>query len=236
MTHANNNKRRSLCFLPAVTLTVCALVLVCASMYWRFGRLTEEDRTTYRALLDEIHQDCVPTVTTTTHVRHGLQKDIYLNKYAGPEQFRLKSRDAKISLVTKAGRNHIAENLEGVCCWLQEELSYRFADGSSVSLHDPLWPFLSPVAIALHAEPRQRLLYLEADHATYHYKQEHFIAEDARIWRYELPGHQFDENVEKQNALFFGVADHVDISFGVQGIHFKAEGFKASLYQTGRKK
>ncbi len=225
-----------LCFLPFVALVLVGLLFTCATLYRGFARVTGKDLKGYRTLVESSQLNQEPIAKTTTHVRRDLQKDIYLNRSAWPEQFRLKSRDARILLVARGSHHHVVEHLEQVCCWYQEDLFYRFADGSTFSIRDPLGSSLIPVAAALHAEPRQRLLYLEADLAVYNYQLQNFIAKDARLWRYELSGHQLDENVDKQRSLFSGVADQVDITFGERGVLFQADGFKASLNQSGSNK
>lgn len=232
----SNRQRRALCFVPSVAVALLGVLLICGAFYWSLARVSEGDLKGYSKLVESSQPNQGPVAKTTTHVRRDLQKDLYFNRHAGTEQFRLKSGEARVMLVARGSHHHVVEHLEQVCCWYQEELFYRFADGSTLSTQEPLGGALAPVAVAFHAQPRQRLLYLEADLAVYNYQLQNFIAKDARLWRYELPGHQLEEQVDKAHALFSGVADQVDISFGDHGILFQAGGFKAILSPTESQK
>ena len=195
-----------------------------------FGRYTDEDIASYQAMMAEsTHENNLDHAITSQHFRKDLQKDVFIARDNAMLQLRLRSKEAWFSLERMNGKTDIVETLRDVSCWLQEDLLYRFSNGLVVTTQDSFWLAIIPAAVAMHAIPQQRLVYLEANKATYDYEEEKFVADDAKIWRYVMEGHALTELVEKQKALISGFAQHVVISFGKQGVIFKAEGFKATL-------
>jgi hypothetical protein len=230
MKQPNTDVGRSLHFLPYVILVAVLILGLFAGLYWRFGLYSQKDVASYRAMMAEsVGEETQERSVKSQHFRKELQKDVFIERSSGVFQFRLRSKDAWFSLERMKGKTDIVETLEDVVCWLQEDFLYRFAEGALISSQDPFWPALVPAAVALKAVPQQRVVYLEANKAMYDYDGETFVADDARIWRYIVPGHELTETVDKQKVLISGDAEHVVISFGKQGFSFKAEGFKAML-------
>lgn len=234
MTKLGGRIGSSIHFWPYVIAVSLLIIGVFAAMFIRFGQYTQEDVVSYRAMMAEaVGKDHTDRAVTSQHFRQNLQKDIIITRENGQFQFRLKSKDARLALERIHGETDIVENLEEVACWLQEDLMYRFADGSVVSSQDPYWKSIVPVAVAVGAVPKQRMVYLEANKATYDYEGGKFVADDARIWRYIAPGHYFTEIVDKEKAIISGVAEHVVVTFGAQGLAFKADGFQAAITLHG---
>lgn len=223
-------------FVPYVAATLLLLFALLGGIYLSFGRYTSDDVTEYHEMLEDASRDArVDRIVSSQHLRQNLQKDLHIVKPHGQVLFRLKSQDARLSLERTRGSTDVVETMEGVTCWLQEDLMYRFSDGTTVASQDPLWGSLVPVAIAMQAIPLQRMVYVEADKAMYDYDAEKFVANNAKVWRYVMPGHIFSEAVDKEKALISGIAEHVVITFGSQGLNFKAEGFNASISLSGAK-
>lgn len=236
MTRTHANVGRSLHFMPYIAAVAGIVLLVFLILYQLLGRYTPEDLAAYKAMLSEANGDSrEEQKLDSLHTRQNVQKDAYIARKNAVMQFRLKSKDAQLSLQRAHGDTDIIETMEDVTCWLQESLLYRFGNGVTISSQDLFWPSLYPAAVALHAAPEQRLLYLEANKATYDYSKEKFFADDARIWRYVVPGHTLTEEIDKQKAMISGVAEHVVITFGTNGIMFSSVGFKAAISLPGGK-
>lgn len=224
----------SIHFVPYLLGVGIALALLCAGMFLWLGRYTDEDVASYHTmLLEGTRSKSQVQKVSSQHSREDLQKDVYIEKPMGTFQFRLKSKDASLLLERVHGSTDVIEAMDDVTCWLQEDLMYRFPDGTVVSTQDASWAARQPEAVAQKATPIQKVVYLEADKATYDYEKETFVADDARLWRYIASGHTLTERVDKKGALISGVADHVTISLGTEGMAFKATGFKATIVLKG---
>ena len=230
--HANIG--RSFQFLPYVLIGTFLIVATFAGLFLAFGKYSNEDVVSYRETMAKAAgKGSVERTVSSQHFRQNLQKDVFLTRGGGVYQFRLKSGDAELALERIKGKVDIVETMDDVRCWLQEEFLYRFPNGSMISSQDQFWSALAPVAVVAKAVPMQRNVYLEAKRATYDYDSERFVADDAKIWRYIVPGHHLEETVNKKSALISGTAEHVVISFGSQGLLFKADGFKAEISLKG---
>ena len=105
----------------------------------------------------------------------------------------------------QAEGNYLIEKMNDVKCWMQEELSI------------------------VEGKPFQLLRYLEADSATYFYKNDEVVASDVKIYRYTVPGHELPLKLEGVKPSMKGHAEAVQFSMAGKEIQFKAQKLKATL-------
>ena len=124
--------------------------------------------------------------------------------------------------------------------FMQEELYYLLPDGREAFLQengrlllrhgDPLkdqdWVDFSLTSV----KAMQTLRYFEAEHATYHYKDNHLLTQQMNVVRYVIPGHDPVSNVEGFKPVFTGVAESAEIALA--DTQFKARQLKATYFQA----
>jgi hypothetical protein len=100
----------------------------------------------------------------------------------------------------------VIENLEKIQCWMQDKL------------------FVTP-----DASKMQQTRFFIADHGTYQYSTQKFLAQTVELSLFRLPGHTLPQTFDPKAAFLKGIAK--DVSFSVSGKvpHFQAEQFKAVL-------
>lgn len=168
----------------------------------------EEDATgRYAALVGEANpgKAAKNAPYTAKQNRKGVQKDLLFTRNGKRMQMRLVSKEATMVLEHQLEGTYLMEQMRDVKCWMQEELAV--VDG----------------------KPQQTLRYLEADSATYSYKNDEVVANDVKVYRYILPGHELPQNLAGFKPTLKGHAEGVQFSMAGKDVQFKAQKLKASL-------
>lgn len=200
---------------------------------------TESDQNAYHALLKETQPANSPspvTPYTAQQERHGGQKDLIFTKGQERLQLHLTNTAALMVLEQTAEGTLLIEKMQGVKCWMQEELFYQLPDGKEAfkqangkllvrggDAQDPqAWFSLA------EGMPMQILRYLEADSATYAFKSDDVVATQVKIARYKLPGHAMTFALQGIKPHFKGTAAQAEFSMAGGEPRFKAHKLKAS--------
>ena len=193
--------KKSLIIGLSATLA-CACVLA-----WSVFRVQEETHAEYAALLGEANPGKAAKTTPYTAQQHrkGVQKELFYTRNGQRLQLRLTSKEAIMVLEHQPEGNFLIEKMNDVKCWMQEELSVS------------------------EGRPYQVLRYLEADTATYSYKNDEVVASDVKIYRYTLPGHELPKHFGGVKPSMKGHAEAVQFSMAGKEVQFKAQKLKASL-------
>ena len=75
----------------------------------------------------------------------------------------------------------------------------------------------------------QIIRYIEADKATYNYASQLFVAEDVKLWKYKLEGHEPPSDLSQTDFLMSGTARTVEFAFKGEQFDFQAHSLKATF-------
>lgn len=174
--------------------------------------------------------------------KEHLQKDITFVENGRRLHFRLCANDSELIFEHIQEHNEIVEKMHDVRCYMQEELYYLLpdgreaveqADGCLLVRHadsaDPVSfiPRGSPGLV-----PMQLIRYLEAESATYYYKDDLCTAREVSFSRYAAPGHQIGKDLQLEKLLMKGIADKIEFSLSGAHLNFKAHGMQASFFKN----
>lgn len=198
---------RAFTFKKTLIFSLALSATLACTLAWTVFRVREDSQAQYAALLGEANpgKDAKATAYTAEQHRKGVQKDLFFTRNGQRLQLRLVSKDATMVLEHQPEGNFLIEKMQDVKCWMQEELSS--ADGKT----------------------SQTLRYLEADSATYSYKNDEVVASDVKVYRYNLPGHTLSVNLTQFKPTMKGHAEAVQFSMAGKELHFKAQKMKASM-------
>ena len=194
-------------FKKAFYLALAFSLFAALGLAWKVFRVQEESRAEYATLLGEANPGKAAKMTpyTAQQQRKRVQKDLLFNRNGQRLQMRLISKEATMLLEHQPEGNYLVEKMQDVRCWMQEELS------------------------DVEGKATQVVRYLEADSATYSYKNDEVIASNVRVFRYVLPGHRLKIDLTGYKPNLKGYADTVKFSMAGKDIQFKAHKLKASF-------
>lgn len=220
--------------------SICLVLMLLFAFFVK--HTSEEDILDYQALMKFSGEDknVIPeTSYTLNQSRQRVRKDIVFVEGGDRKKLRLTSAKADV-IVDKVNRNTMVdEKLMDVCCWMQEEVYYKLQDGREAkrqpdgklllrkSKPEEAEEWIDETMV--QAEPWQKLRFMQADVAYYSYSSEILDAEQVRILRYQLPGHELPDSIEGLIPMLDGVADAVSFSLGGKELNFKATKFKATV-------
>lgn len=202
------------------TVVAVTLLLFCSLLgylIFSLGHYTEEDIASYQKLVrgdQEYNQ-----MHISRQQRMGLKKDIFFREKDQSLQLHIESQKADLILERQEGKLEVVEQLNDVICLLQEELLFVLPDGRETHFSSDG-----------KGIPVQKLVRLEANEASYFYKNEMFVAENVKVMRYLAAGHSLEEASAKMELLSDGLAKKVEFSLSGSGLKFNAEQFKAKFY------
>ena len=162
-------------------------------LFTTLGHFNDEDRMAYYKLIEggkKVEGEEQQAQTSNQH-RLNLQKDVLFFEKGQRLQLRVFSDSADIDFERSRGRTAVIEHLKNAVCYLQEGI-FSLPEGNS-------------------DHPLQRVLFLQADTATYHYQNELLIAENVKISRYLAPGHSLDQASTRLGPSMSGKAGHVEL-------------------------
>lgn len=166
--------------------------------------LTDKDRATYQELLKSSTSQERPLLSYSEHVREGVLKEIWYQDET-PLYIRINSDDSQLFFFQQEGQVEVVEQFENVHCLMQERLFYE------------------------GGKPMQEVRYMDAKRACYNYNTQVFIAQEAKLWKYRLAGHEPILNVNNQKPTLSGVAHTVEFSIKGKNLDFKAHRFRAKF-------
>lgn len=219
--------------LAAATAALC--------IYAMFS-VSEHDERAYRRLVETanpVNSNVKASPYTAKQQRTNVQKDILLTQGADRLLVHLTSTDSVLVLDRQENKMEIIEKMDNVKCVMQEELFYVLPDGREVIRRSDgnlvLREAGDLIPDAEGMQPMQHVRYMEADHATYYYKNDNVIADHVKISRYTVSGHGLVTNFAFDKPSMTGLADNVEFSLKGPEVQFTAHRFKAIYYgQKGK--
>lgn len=239
--------RSILSFPVSTALTTLALIATVAGCYFLLFSNNEEDEQAYWALMEESDpskSNASSTPYTATQERHNLHKHMWMNSSGENLQLSVRSENAELVLDRNDESTDVIEHMHKVQCYMQEELYYVLPDGSEavrqkngelvLRKENTNEVEIRTVLDNVIAMPMQIVRYMEADAASYYYKNDQLVAEQVTISRFALPGHELKESLENITPLMAGIAQSIEFTIDGNDPKFKAHQFKAILHHIGR--
>lgn len=198
---------RAFTFKRTVLIALGGTFLLALAILWSIFQSDVKSQEEYAALVGEANPGKTAKAAPYTAQQHrkGVQKDLLFSRNGERLHLRLVSKDATMVLEHKPEGTFLLEQMQDVKCWMQEEL------------------------LQVEGKPTQLVRYLEADSATYSYKNDEVIATDVKVFRYTLPGHLLPISMANFKPSMKGHAEMVQFSMGGQDVQFKAQKLKASM-------
>jgi hypothetical protein len=218
------------------TFLFCVVGLIAYSIF-HFSHIDPQDIESYRKLmtLNEAESESY----SAKQERFNVSKQILFTEGSGRMQMVVRSNKSVLQMRHENEKNEIVEHFDHVKCYMQEELydvtqsgqevvkqrDNRFLVRNSNPKNEASWL----PATTTNLSPKQVMRYMEASEAQYHYSNDQFIADQVKLSRYVLPGHQLIESLKGQKALMSGIAKSVEFNLGDKGFSFKAQEFKGTF-------
>ena len=111
-----------------------------------------------------------------------------------------------------------------------------FAEAPGIHANTPLITgVVCGVRVEEIADPlMQKIRYLEAARASYHYNNHLFIAEDVKLWKYQVEGHQPPEEISGLAPLMTATAASVEFTLRGKKMDFVAHKMRATVNSKER--
>lgn len=183
------------------------LIILTASVFFCFFRTTSDDSVAYEkimALVDSPKASTQKPSYETRQQRVGVGKDFFYVKGSDRLHLRLRSESSELDVDYNEGQMEVVEHFHKVRCLMQESL---LAGSSS----------------------EQIIRVVDAENATYRYQTGQLVADDVKIARYRMPGHQLSNEFSRGFLLMKGDADFVTFSLGGKDVNLHAKTLNASF-------
>lgn len=192
----------------SLLLGVIAILWMASTCFVR-----QSDVDTFKKWADQKQEirSSTESISSTAHqIRQGVRKDLWVAQEDQTRlHYRIESKSSLLTLVPEGNKVDMIENLEGIKCWVQDKLFSASQD-----------------------QPMQQIRFFEADHGTYRYTSQQFIAQTVALSLLRLPGHELPSFIDPQSVFLRGIAQDVTFSLVGKNPLLQAHHFKASLNQN----
>lgn len=170
----------------------------------------EKDYTAYEALVQSSNPlQNAPLLSYSQQKRGDVCKRVWYQDDT-PLHIRIESPESELFFFQQDNKVEVIEQLGNVVCIMQEELYYDAG------------------------RPMQKVRYMEAERACYHYNSHLFVAEAVKLWKYQLPGHIPPESISDESPLMSATAHSVEFSLKGEKLDFIAHQMRATLNSKER--
>ncbi len=214
---------------------IASVFLASVSVFLYFLCYSSTNHEAYQKILDESTLNAKEFHGTTKQQRRQVVKDIWFTRDNMPLQLHLSSADSELVFEHEGAGSAIIEKMMDVVCYVQEELYFVLDDGSEV-IKDASENWVmkdSPETVMQEGDPRlqpmQRIRYILADCATYHFQSGLLVAKEVRLSQYAIPGHTLVNSVEGKKATMSARAESLEISLLSRGLSFNAKKMNATF-------
>jgi hypothetical protein len=145
-----------------------------------------------------------PFLSYSEQKREGVSKHIWYQEN-NPLYIRIVSQESELFFFSQNNQMEVIEQLGNVVCLMQEDLYFE------------------------KEKPMQRVRYLEAESASYNYNTHLFVAEEAELWTFQLPGHELPKTVMGNTPILHATAQSVEFSLKGDQLNFLAHRMKARM-------
>ncbi len=190
-------------------LTLIGLALA-LGLAWTIFPSGEKERAAYQELVKSstpVENEAL--LSFSQHKRGEVRKRIWYQDDT-PLHILIDSPESELFFFRQNHKVEMIEQLANVTCIMQEELFYK--DG----------------------RPMQKVRYLEAVRGCYHYNTHLFVAEEVKLWKYLLEGHQPPETIDNGTPLMAATAESIEFSLKGKKLDFLAHKMRAILNSKER--
>jgi hypothetical protein len=166
----------------------------------------QKDYTAYEALLASSHALQTHVNISSQQKRGEVSKRIWYQEET-PLYICIKSPQSELFCVQHDHQIELIEKLQDVICIMQEELYYEGEGG----------------------QPMQKVRYMEAQNSSYSYKTNLFVAEEVKLWKVQLEGHDPPAVISLANPLMAATAKRVEFTLKGNALDFIAYHMRAKL-------
>jgi len=166
------------------------------------------------ALYDELLKSSNPEsheklMSYSQQTRSDVRKQIWYQDET-PLYMRIDSGESELFFFRQDNKVEVIEQLGKVTSIMQEELYYAAG------------------------KPMQKVRYLEAQRACYNYNSHLFVAEDVKLWKYQLEGHTPPETIQGATPLMRATAHSVEFTLKGEKLDFIAHQMRATVNTKDR--
>ncbi len=227
-------------FRRSYLIGVAALLVAAGVLGWQMTRISDADHDAYHALVASTKTE--PTLQRGEpgqQHRRLVYKDLWIASDSGRLHYRIGCETSTLEVLI-AGRNpEVVEHMAQVRGMMQESLFWILPDGREVVADGPGRFRLRGSSRSFAGTPQegwapmQELRYLEAAKASYYYKSNHFVAEEAKLMRLRAKGHELLLTPEGLDPIITGTASSAEFFLAGKGVDFRANHLKATIYGGG---
>jgi hypothetical protein len=236
-----------LTFKRPVVFSCVLLVVVIIGVIPRYFHCGPDDVIAY----NKLKESSEPTAAlmnqayTCKQYRELVNKTIFVSSPKERKGFRLESLKSELTFSQVSMKDvELKEEMQEVACLMQEELYYIIDEGQIATRHPngrlmikdsnkrqsgPSWIDEA----AAQVKPMQNLRRIDADTATFNYKDNLFIANDVLLSRYIADSHHLDPDLSREETSMVGEAESISLSVTKTPVQFKAEKLKAVFQGNG---
>jgi|GEM_PF-3558601 len=206
---------KSKIYLLTLVFFVFAIYIV-----WIFYTPTPRNYRDYHKLM--AYSDGAKVLDSTQSLarqeRKQASKQLIFNKGKNRLQWRMRSLKSEMYLEQSGNSLQLVESLYGMTCIMQENLRglNSSKDLSSVKITDTDF------------DPYRFVRCIEAQDATYRYKNKQLSAEKVLLKRYKIPGAEWIQSLTSYRPFMQGNAQKIQMNFSQKPL-FKAYGFEAII-------
>jgi hypothetical protein len=223
-------------FRKAILWPSMAMVLLISVAYLLYSVLySDVNHEAYQNVIKVASQGEKDNHGTTTQQRQLVAKDIWFTRDNHPLQLHLRSATSELVFEHHGTRSNIVEKMTDVICYVQEELFYLLNDEIEVIRNESgklVWRDSSDKLVEEY-DPQlkavQRVRYIVADNAVYHFHTGLLIAHQVDLAQFILPGHKLVLTVEGRSPVMKGRAESIEISLLSKGLAFNAKKMTATF-------
>lgn len=165
----------------------------------------QKDYAAYAALLQSSNPLQNEAVSSCSQQkRTEVRKRIWYQDDA-PLHIRIESPESELFFFQKNNQIEVTEQLGSVVCIMQEELYYEAG------------------------KPMQKVRYMEGESACYHYHSHLFVAQNVKLWKYQLEGHIPPETFLEGSPIMSATAHSVEFILKGEKLDFTAHQMRAKL-------
>jgi hypothetical protein len=187
----------------AVILLLGALLVITLGIV--IFPIKERDYVLYDELLKSSNPETnEPNLSYSQQRREGVSKQIWFEDDS-PLYCRIDSEESELFFFRQNNKVEVIEQLGEVYCLMQEDLYYE------------------------GEKPMQHVRYLEAKRASYNYNSHLFVAEDVKLWKYQLEGHAPPTTIEDRIPLMRATAHSVEFTLKGEKLDFIAHQMRATV-------
>jgi hypothetical protein len=209
----------------------------------RLFYITYADREEYAELLKSSEpEEETEAERVAKQQRGAVHKEIWFVEHGNRLYSSLRSAHSELIIADNGVEREMVENLSGVSSYMQEELFYKLPDGREAVPQENGMLLLRRADPGLSAswidqrtpglKPMQVIRFLQAEHGTYHYTSNRFVAQEVNVLSFLADGHELVENVADHKLIMKGIAKTVILRFSGKNINFEAQHLKATFFTT----